>query len=106
MIESGIRRGALCRADHDPHRETDAQRRNREKDGIGQRLQYDLAHRSVQRERLPEVATCDVGEVTEILLVERPVEPPIATVLGDDLRRYRTVAKLSSRWVARCDMNE
>ena len=86
VIESGIRRDALCGADHHPHRETDAKCRNREKDGVGQRLTYDLAHRSVQRKRLPEVATCDVGEITEILPVERPVEPPIATVLGDDLR--------------------
>ena len=86
VIESGIRRGALGRADHDPHRETDAECRNREKHGVGQGLTYDLAHRSVKRERLPEVATCDVGEITEILPVERPVEPPIATVLGDDLR--------------------
>ncbi len=86
MIEPGAGRGALGRAEHDPHRKADAQCGNGEEDGVGERLGDDFRHRSAEGERMSQIPPRQVPEIAQVLLVQRPVEPPGTTVLGSHFR--------------------
>ena len=97
MADGGVhaapRAGGLIRAEGDPQRELDDQRRDAEQHGVGDRVRQRPRDRPVLAEGFAELSPGDVAQVFDVLHGEGTIEAVHPLQAGDGLRAHAAVIR-------------